>query len=616
MKQLREDFLLILRGIGVLHRLTPWNLLAKCVRSVCNAAIPFANLYLSAAILDALVIGAPPKKLLWLVVLTLAVNLFLVLLSKEMDAVNYRKWNQFYVRYNFSIGEKAQSLPFERIEDVETHLMIKNIDDAMKIGNYGLIKLHSRIPLFVEDLLRVCFSVGFILSAVVQKAAVAQTALQSYANSYLADAVLLFLILLSALACIFANQRIAARSYDHLGRLSKSNRIFDYYLEHYLDSHRAGKDIRLYRQDRLITDEIDKVGKRNTGIVDDLNRSIFKSTCPMTFATFALVLYTYFYIGLKSMTGVFAVGSIVKYSGGVLQFANAFSGMMDAFSQLRANSPYLRDYFRFIDLPEERQERKEGRSIDRSTCRIEVCHVSFKYPGTDEYVLRDVSFTIEPGEKIAIVGRNGSGKTTMIKLLCRLYDPTEGEIRCNGVDIRAYDIEEYRSLLGVVFQDFKLFSFTLGQNVATDVSYDRERAEGCLQKAGLGERLRTAEQGLDTYLYKEFDENGVEISGGEAQKIALARALYRETPMIILDEPTAALDPIAEAEIYAKFGEIVGKKTSIFISHRLSSCRFCDRIFVFSDKALVQQGTHDALLREQDGCYATLWNAQAQYYEE
>lgn len=335
----------------------------------------------------------------------------------------------------------------------------------------------------------------------------------------------------------------------------------------------------------------------------------------MIFTNFALVFYTYFYVGLKAMTGVFAVGSIVKYSGGVLQFANAFSDTMDAFSQLRANSKYLRDYFRFIDLPEEHQEDAKQWQVDQQTCRIEVRNVSFKYPGTDEYVLRNVSFTIDSGEKVAIVGRNGSGKTTMIKLLCRLYDPTEGEILCNGVDIREYDVDAYRALLGVVFQDFKLFSFTLGQNVATDVSFDCKKAEECLIKAGLGERLKTLEHGVDTFLYKDFDEKGVEVSGGEAQKIALARALYKETPMIILDEPTAALDPIAEAEIYAKFGEIVGSKTSIFISHRLSSCRFCDRILVFADRELVQQGTHDTLLKDSVGCYAQLWNAQAQYYE-
>ena len=296
MKQLKEDFRLVFRGIGVIHRLSPYNLLAKCVRSVCNAAIPFVNFYL--------------------------------------DTVNYQKWNQFYLRYNLYLGEKAQALRYEKIEDYQTHLALKNIDDAMKIGNYGLIKLHSRIPLFVENLLKVCFSIGLTLSVIFQKRSGAPTALQRFANSYCADGILLLLVIGSALACILANKRIAQQTYDHLGRLSKSNRISDYYLTQYLDSHRAGKDIRLYRQDAVILDELDKVGQANTGIVNDMNRGIFRCQSLMAFSNFALLLYTYLYIGLKSIAGVFAVGSIVKYSSGVLQFATAFSDMTDAFSQL------------------------------------------------------------------------------------------------------------------------------------------------------------------------------------------------------------------------------------------------------------------------------------------
>ena len=171
-------------------------------------------------------------------------------------------------------------------------------------------------------------------------------------------------------------------------------------------------------------------------------------------------------------------------------------------------------------------------------------------------------------------GRTEAGKTTFIKLLCRLYDPTEGSILLNGIDIKKYDYNEYVGIFSVVFQDFRLFSFPLGQNVAAGVDYDRGRVEACLKEAGFGGRLRDMPDGAETCLYKDFDEKGVEISGGEAQKIALARALYKDVPFVILDEPTAALDPIAEYEIYSIFNEIVGDKTAIYISHRLSSCRF------------------------------------------
>ena len=218
------------------------------------------------------------------------------------------------------------------------------------------------------------------------------------------------------------------------------------------------------------------------------------------------------------------------------------------------------------------------------------------------------------GEKLAVVGMNGSGKTTFIKLLCRLYDPTEGEILLNGVNIKKYDYNEYLSIFSVVFQDFRLFAFSLGQNVAAGAKYDGKKAAACLEKAGFGKRLAAMPQGLDTKLYRDFDPNGVEISGGEAQKIALARALYKDAPFIILDEPTAALDPVSEYEVYSKFNEISGNKTAIYISHRLASCRFCDKILVFDAGCIVQHDTHEALLAQLGGKYSELWNAQAQYY--
>ena len=241
---------------------------------------------------------------------------------------------------------------------------------------------------------------------------------------------------------------------------------------------------------------------------------------------------------------------------------------------------------------------------------------SFRYPNTDTYALRHVNLKFKVGEKLAIVGKNGSGKTTFIKLMCRLYDPTEGEILLNGVNIKKYGYDEYLSIFSIVFQDFKLFAFRLGQNVAAGPVFDGERARQCLIKAGFGERLAAMPEGTDSFLYKEFDGSGIKISGGEGQKIALARALYKDAPFLVLDEPTAALDPVSEYEIYSKFNEIAGDKTAIYISHRLASCRFCDKIAVFDSGELVQMGSHDTLVAQKGGRYHELWHAQAQYYTE
>ena len=325
----------------------------------------------------------------------------------------------------------------------------------------------------------------------------------------------------------------------------------------------------------------------------------------------------YFFIGARAIAGAFGAGMIVQYVGAVTQFTGGFSEMAGGLAELRGETPFIENYLGILDSrPVKYQGSIPVEKRDDNEFEIEFRDVSFRYPGSSDWALRHLSLKLRIGEHLAVVGRNGSGKTTFINLLCRLYDPTEGEILLNGIDIRKYNYEEYLELFSVVFQDFRLFSFSLGQNVAAAVDIDRERAASSLGQIGFGDRLKEMARGLDTPLYRDFDKDGVEISGGEAQKIALARALYKDAPFIILDEPTAALDPIAEYEIYSGFEKLVGGKSAVYISHRLSSCRFCDDIAVFEEGRLVQRGGHEELLAGEDSLYARLWNAQAQYYAE
>jgi ATP-binding cassette subfamily B protein len=245
---------------------------------------------------------------------------------------------------------------------------------------------------------------------------------------------------------------------------------------------------------------------------------------------------------------------------------------------------------------------------------IEFHDVTFQYPGTEECALKHLNLKLRIGQRLAVVGMNGSGKTTMIKLLCRLYDPQEGEILLNGVNIKEYDYTDYLEFFSVVFQDYIIFSFTVGENVAVASEYEKEKVQVALEEAGFGPRLKELKDGVNTQLYNEFSEEGVEISGGEAQKIAIARALYKNAPYVILDEPTAALDPMAEAEIYSRLNSFIQKKGAVYISHRLSSCYFCDKIAVFDEGKLIEQGSHAQLMQNTSGRYYELWNAQAQYY--
>ena len=328
----------------------------------------------------------------------------------------------------------------------------------------------------------------------------------------------------------------------------------------------------------------------------------------------ATVLLAYAFVGLKAMAGLITVGAVSMQVGAITAFAGAVSQGIELLGRLDLHRKYMKEFAAFLDTPSEKYngtlpvEKRNDGDYD-----LEFRDVSFRYPNQEQWSLRHVTCVLPKGQKLAIVGPNGAGKTTFIKLLCRLYDPTEGEILLNGIDIRKYDYGEYLSLLSVVFQDFKLFSMKLGENVAAGVDYDPRRVWDCLEKSGMRERVEEMPDKLDTGLYQQ-KEDGVELSGGEGQKLAIARALYKDAPVVILDEPTAALDPVSEYEIYSRFGQMVEGKTSVYISHRMSSCRFCDLVYVFDNGSIVQTGAHEELLARQEGLYARLWKAQAQYY--
>ena len=305
---------------------------------------------------------------------------------------------------------------------------------------------------------------------------------------------------------------------------------------------------------------------------------------------------------------------VVKYVSALTALGGACQYMVDHFETVLLNMQYLHHYYEYLQLPNRKQTGgKPTADLPPQDLVITFENVSFKYPGGKKDSLEHVNLTFHYGEKIALVGPNGAGKTTLILLLCRLYEPTHGRILLNGIDIREYDYEEYLAMFGVVFQDFKLFAMTVAENVAASEEYDEREIEEVLEKAGIWERVQKMEQGIHNPLYN-VGIKGVEVSGGEAQKIAIARALYKKAPFIILDEPTSALDPMAEYEIYSSFDRLIQDRMAVYISHRMSSCRFCQRIIVLKDGQVQEQGTHEELI-EKDGIYAMMWNAQAQNYQ-
>lgn len=420
-----------------------------------------------------------------------------------------------------------------------------------------------------------------------------------------------------ALAPLLADKSV--RAWNAAAEAGRSgNRFFSFYGRQLYTEEKRALDVRMYRQD-LYGLEVD--GANNSwcgdGAFVKLNRGVLGiNSCVTEILSRIMMGLVYLYVCLKAWYGAFGVGSVTQYVGALLSLAKGLSDLMSVSVEIRGNTVFLKQVLDYLDIPNEMYQGSltvEKRS-DRNY-EVEFRNVSFRYPGSEEYALRHVNMKFKVGEKLAVVGQNGSGKTTFIKLLCRLYDPTEGEILLNGIDIKKYDYREYMSVFSVVFQDFQLLDASLGENIAASLCCDENRALECLEKAGLKEWYQTkAARGLGTRLYQHEDANeGIQVSGGEEQKLAIARSLYRDAPFLVLDEPTAALDPQSEYEVYTRLNDIVEDKTAIYISHRLSSCRFCDEIAVFHLGQVIEKGSHEGLLA-QGGKYAELWNAQAQYY--
>lgn len=386
-----------------------------------------------------------------------------------------------------------------------------------------------------------------------------------------------------------------------------------YVMEKVLAKYETAKVIRLFDMEPMIIRNLDSLDKENRNFFENMVNWYLRQKVLQGGTGSLFRIFSYLLVSIKVLAGAISVGAFARYAGALVQFGENVSQVLELEPKIRQISLDMKEILEFLQLPNLRETGSIPieKRIDHEY-ELEFHDVSFCYPGMEEMILKHVSCKLKLKGKMAVVGENGAGKTTFIKLLCRLYDPTEGYITLNGVDIRKYDYEEYLSIFGVVFQDYSLFSFPIGENIAVGEAVDKEKAWNCLEKAGVKEVIQKMPKGLETPLY-HYEEDGVELSGGEAQKVAIARALYKDAPFVILDEPTAALDPISEYEIYKRFDEMVEDKTSIYISHRMSSCRFCDDIMVFWQGQIVERGCHEQLLKE-NGNYAKLWNAQAQYY--
>lgn len=579
---------------------------AIVVGAICGAGVSYINSILYARIIDTLLLGqyAAAVHFVWMMILSVLVVRLLYIMCNQLFA-QYASPSRDETKRR--TAEKSFSMEFEEIEKEENQIAFRRIRGGAN-GAGDIEEQLNSIYQFFTECVKVLFALVFLLILIVQSARGAHVAVWK------------MIVMTALLAGLFAfsfwvNFRISDRIGKRLVELNHENERINFlwgYLFKIFFSETAAKDIRLYgMQDYLC-------GKNEECLNDTAcfsEEGIFegKNQAKFSFVVQLLAGYIYVYVAVMAMSGAVSVGDVLMYSGAIITMMTGVQNILTQYNQINYRNEYLKTYEDFIKRPNMHYDGTlpiEKR--DDNEYELSFRNVSFRYPGTETYILKDVSLDFKIGQKMALVGMNGAGKTTLIKLLLRLYEPTEGEICLNGINIEKYDYEEYMQIFSVVFQDFKLFAFPLDENIAAGGQVDKLRLNQVLAKMSLNEFVEGLPQKERTLLYQENGQ-GVTPSGGEAQKVAIARALYKDAPFVILDEPTAALDPIAEAGIYENFDSLVGEKTAVYISHRMSSCKFCDRIVVLDHGEIAEQGTHEELL-EQNGIYAKLYQTQAEYY--
>ena len=583
------------------HRLLP---LVMVVNVLASSTAIFGNLYLYSKILDAITMGKYREAFYLSLFLILAVRLGMGCLVQATEQIISVWSNTSGDEMQEKLSRKMMDMEYQRAEDGKTREFIRALRlHEQRYGGSGYII--STTMYMLREAAASIYALAFVVMLFWKVPA----GEKGFFNSWYSGALLAVCYAVLFSLSYRMQKKVSAKSIELDQSLMKGNAVFNYAHQNVMD-YRNGKDIRIFHLYPMVEKMIRSIG------LDQIETWSFwngKYQAGITCLMQAVTALAYVYVGGKAMSGAISIGSVLMYAGAINQLSTSVAGCIRLYGECVNRMFYMGKLKEFLNTPD--MEYDGTLPVEkRDDARYEICFedVTFTYPGTQKPALDHVSLKFEIGSRTALVGKNGSGKTTLIKLLCRLYEPDSGRILLNGVDIRYFEYKEYVQLFSVVFQDFHLFAYPIGENIAGSKQVDEERAWDALEKAGMKERVMEMEDKLNTLLYKNTGE-GVEISGGEAQKLALARALYKDAPFVILDEPTAALDPLAEAEVYEHFKEIVRDRTSIYISHRMSSCKFCDEILVLDEGKIAERGTHSELL-EQNGIYAGLFRTQAQYY--
>lgn len=576
---------------GTAARKYPLFFAWESIKNIVSIAQPFIAIMISPLIVDEIVGGRDIKKLIFYAAVLIIGEFVATMLIEKSNSVLGKYQERLECYFDVLLGKQTMELDFQLTEDKEALDQLQKAKTGMSWYSGGVYGVAEQVFMFAGNIFKMAGLVTIII---------------------LHAPVLLLIMAVYAVFHFALTTKINKFAVASFNKLSKFNNMFGYFAWEVVDS-RYGKDIRLYNAKDIILN----AWKDNTKMQIDTWKWQADKELPydllLEIAVFAGSMFTYFYVALLAIGGAFGIGVFTQLITAEGSLENTLFDLVWNVTELVKRCNYAYEYVVFMDYPAALP--KGDKHIEKKDHEIEFRHVSFAYPKTDRKILDDISIKIRSGEHLSIVGLNGAGKTTFIKLLCRLYDPTEGEILVDGVNIKEYDYKEYMQQIAPVFQDFKLFAFSMGENIAFDKASNTKMSK-YTDLVGLKDLVKKLDNGFNTNIFKYFDEKGIEPSGGEQQKIAISRALFKESPIVILDEPTAALDPLAEYEVYKEFHTLVGGKTAVYISHRLSSCKFCDKIAVFSDGHIAEYGTHDELINIPSGIYAEMFEAQAKYYRD
>lgn len=614
-RSIREEWLLIWRGVGIIKGIMPgyWAYNLFCI--LLETFSPYFGLFMSAQLVNELAGLCRIERLLLLAAVTAGGGFLISVTVRILQGRRGLQENDLWSRIEGFYVDAQNHFQYEHLENQEVVLKRAEINAVQNAFGAGLMRITWSFGELVRQCLEVGFSASLTASMLVMTAEGEFTGILGFINSPWAAILLVALIGVKAAVSMKSSTRFAKKVQEIYSGLAEANTRMHAYMK------LEGADMLVFDLNRMVNEEFRKTELRPAW-VDKYEKLTIRYESFTTVSNAVFNIFIFMFVAAKAFIGTYGIGNFILYQGTVSRFIDAIARVAEEAGLLLNNNEHLVRLYEYLDLPNDMYKGTLAvEKRDDIDYEIEFRDVSFKYPRMETWALRHVNMKFKIGDKLAIVGENGSGKTTFIKLLCRLYDPTEGTILLNGIDITRYRYEEYMELFSVVFQDYTLFEFPLGENVTALQAYDENKVRECLVRAGMGEKLASLdedarEKGYDPLkraLGSNYEAEYIQLSGGEQQKVALARALYKNAPFVILDEPTAALDPIAEAAVYENFNEIVKEKTAVFISHRLSSCRFCDEIAVFDKGELVQVGNHDALVAG-NGKYRMLWNAQAKYY--